>query len=220
MRWNWCIATLLLVAAPVMVHALEGRARVIDGDTLVVAGETVRLHGIDAPESKQSCESAGGGRWACGRWASAELVDIVGRSELRCEGRERDRYGRLVAKCYLRGADIGEEMVLRGAAHAYRKYALDYVDAEKAAFIAARGLWQGDHLPPEAYRAGQAPQPQPQPKPASGCAIKGNISKSGHIYHMPGQRDYAATRITEAKGERWFCSEAEARAAGWRAARR
>ncbi|MDV7145271.1 thermonuclease family protein [Tropicimonas sp. TH_r6] len=218
MRWNWCIAVLLLAAAPGLAHALEGRARAIDGDTLEIAGESVRLHGIDAPEMAQSCEAAGGGRWSCGRWAREQLIDIIGRAPLRCDGRERDRYGRLVAKCYLRGADIGQEMVARGAAHAYRKYSLDYVDAEKNAFLAARGLWQGEHLPPEAYRAGKTPQSQP--KPVSGCAIKGNISKSGRIYHMPGQRDYAATRISESKGERWFCTEAEAQAAGWRAARR
>ena len=50
--------------------------------------------------------------------------------------------------------------------------------------------------------------------------IKGNISGNGRIYHMPGQYDYARTRINTGKGERWFCSEAEARAAGWRAAKR
>jgi hypothetical protein len=53
------------------------------------------------------------------------------------------------------------------------------------------------------------------------CAIKGNISgKGARIYHVPGQRDYERTGIREEKGERWFCSEAEARAAGWRPARR
>ena len=53
------------------------------------------------------------------------------------------------------------------------------------------------------------------------CDIKGNISASGeHIYHVPGQRYYDVTRISPGKGERWFCSEAEARAAGWRRSRR
>ena len=52
---------------------------------------------------------------------------------------------------------------------------------------------------------------------ANHCAIKGNINASGeHIYHMPGQAYYDRTEITPSKGERWFCSEAEARAAGWR----
>ncbi|MFY8031968.1 MAG: hypothetical protein ACOVO5_09055 [Devosia sp.] len=57
--------------------------------------------------------------------------------------------------------------------------------------------------------------------PAADCDIKGNISpETGeHIYHLPGQKYYAKTRISPGKGERWFCSEAEARAAGWRRAK-
>ena len=53
-----------------------------------------------------------------------------------------------------------------------------------------------------------------------GCTIKGNISNNGKIYHLQKMASYAKTRITLSKGERWFCSEAEARAAGWRAPRR
>ena len=53
----------------------------------------------------------------------------------------------------------------------------------------------------------------------AGCRIKGNISQNGRIYHVPGSPSYEQTKIDESKGERWFCSEAEARAAGWRAPR-
>ncbi|UOA26242.1 hypothetical protein DSM107133_00937 [Pseudosulfitobacter sp. DSM 107133] len=55
----------------------------------------------------------------------------------------------------------------------------------------------------------------------STCQIKGNVSyNSGErIYHMPGQEDYHRTRINWVEGERWFCTEADARAAGWRRAR-
>jgi hypothetical protein len=69
---------------------------------------------------------------------------------------------------------------------------------------------------PEAFRAVRNAAPA-APDPA--CNIKGNISGNGRIYHRPGNRDYERTVINEAQGERWFCSEAEARAAGWRAAR-
>lgn len=56
--------------------------------------------------------------------------------------------------------------------------------------------------------------------PGSGCNIKGNISinTGERIYHVPGQRYYDPTRISPSYGERWFCSEAEARKAGWRKA--
>lgn len=56
--------------------------------------------------------------------------------------------------------------------------------------------------------------------PDRDCTIKGNISPDGMIYHMPGQRDYSRTRISEKNGERWFCTEDEAVAAGWRRATR
>jgi endonuclease YncB( thermonuclease family) len=72
-----------------------------------------------------------------------------------------------------------------------------------------------------------SPQPPPPvasptvlPAPATGeCRIKGNISESGKIYHVPGDESYEHTRVNTQKGERWFCTEAEAQAAGWRAAR-
>lgn len=58
--------------------------------------------------------------------------------------------------------------------------------------------------------------------PRTACVIKGNVSiNSGkHIYHVPGQKFYDATNIRPEYGERWFCTEAEARAAGWQRARR
>ena len=69
-------------------------------------------------------------------------------------------------------------------------------------------------------RVGQVPVVLSGPAPRQACVIKGNVSSSGErIYHVPGQRHYGATRISVAKGERWFCSEAEARRAGWRRAR-
>ena len=213
-----CSYFVLLLATPIFAADLSGPAQVVDGDTIRIGGQAVRLHGIDAPERDQTCARADGGQWACGVWSGKVLSDLLSDERIACDGIERDRYGRLVAKCSVRGLDIGAEMVARGAAHAYRKYALDYVDAEKQAFAAGIGVWQGAHLPPEAFRAGPAADTPPQV--SDGCAIKGNISGSGRIYHMPGQRDYRATRIDERKGERWFCTEDEARAAGWRAARR
>lgn len=66
------------------------------------------------------------------------------------------------------------------------------------------------------YTCDENPSPPPNPM----CPIKGNISSGGQIYHTPGQRDYCRTVIDTSNGERWFCSEAEAEAAGWRAAQR
>ena len=102
-----------------------------------------------------------------------------------------------------------------------------YSSDQAAARIAKTGLWQGSFEAPWDYRAKQRARTTPSAMPlvssatGSGCNIKGNISRSGErIYHLPGQAFYDETRISTSKGERWFCSEKEARAAGWRRARR
>lgn len=214
--------------APVgSVQAVQA-VRVIDGDTLVLDGERIRLHGIDAPELRQTCDTARGEPWACGRWARDRLSALIGAGSVQCETVDTDRYGRSVARCWASaGAQTGElgtslnaQMVALGAATAYRRYSHDYIATEDAARREARGVWgQGGRgfLDPAQYRrARQGPE---QTAPNSACLIKGNISRSGRIFHRPGQRDYARTRIDTRRGERWFCSAAEARAAGWRAAR-
>jgi len=106
-------------------------------------------------------------------------------------------------------------MVAAGAARAYRRYSDRYVVAESAAAMAGRGIWAARMQTPESYRHPAVAEIAP-----TDCPIKGNIGTSGRIYHRPGQRDYAATRISAAKGEAFFCSEADAIAAGFRAARR
>ena len=210
---------------------LSGRARVIDGDTLEVGGARVRLYGIDAPESAQRCRS-GGRTWSCGREATRALARHIGSRSVVCKERDQDRYGRMVAVCWVGGEDVNAWMAARGWAFAYRKYSMSYVGEEAAAKMAKHGIWQGDVVAPWEWRRGErlaggrstaqpaASRPAAQQKERGRCAIKGNISKSGtRIYHVPGGRFYGQTRINTSKGERWFCSEGEARAAGWRRSR-
>jgi endonuclease YncB( thermonuclease family) len=211
------LASFLVLAMPAQAETLTGRATVADGDTLTVDGVKIRLFGIDAPELDQTCQTADGARWACGRWARDQLRKAAA-GQITCSGDERDRYGRLVATCDGQDGDIGRSLVRAGAAEAYRRYSTAYVDDEKVAAIGGLGLWQGRHGSPEAFRAADTPAPV-QAAPGD-CVIKGNISGNGRIYHLPGQENYDDTRISTGKGERWFCSEAEARAAGWRRAAR
>ena len=116
MRWPVILAVLLM-ASPALAD-ITGPARVIDGDTIDVAGERIRFHGIDAPESGQTC-IAGGVTWPCGQRATAALVEFIGDSPVRCEGQGTDRYGRTIAACTVRGEDIEAWMVLNGWALAY-----------------------------------------------------------------------------------------------------
>lgn len=190
----------------------------IDADTLDVGKVRVRLHGIDAPEIAQPCNRPEGGTWACGKWARDEARRRYQGQVATCRKTDMDRHGRTVAVCHVAGRDIGAEMVRDGLAEAYRKFSLDYVDAEKAAFFEGLGLWRGRVQEPAAFRALQSAESVQLPP--GECKIKGNVSANGQIYHMPGQADYTKTRINERGGERWFCSESQARSAGWRRAKR
>lgn len=210
------ILVLGLVALAPALFAAEPGVRVVDGDTLDLRGERIRLFGIDAPEARQTCD-LDGSTWRCGQWSARVLADAVDAGRVTCTAVDVDRYQRTVAICDAGGVDLGDHMVRMGAAQAYARYSDRYLGAEAEAKAAGVGLWAARMVTPEAYRH---PKTQNAAKATGGCAIKGNIGTSGKIYHSPGQRDYEATRINPAKGEAWFCTAAEARAAGFRAARR
>jgi len=203
---------------------IAGRAKLIDGDSFEIGSAGVRLFGVDAPEGRQSC-TRDGRDWNCGDAAAAELRRLVGARDVACVQRDTDSYGRIVAVCEVGGKDLGAEMVRAGFATAYRRYSDDYVDEEREARAARRGIWAGEFTPPEDYRRNGA-EPSQRSAPAQpsqrrdGCYIKGNINAAGEkIYHTPDSPAYADTVIDESKGERWFCKEQEARSAGWRAPR-
>ena len=131
---------------------LNGPATVIDGDTIIVADERLRLHGIDAPELDQTFWYRGQ-QILCGTMAMAALQALTVGIELTCRIVEYDVYGRLVAKCYSpNGVDIGGRLVLAGWALAYRHFSMDYVDAEDEARQAERGLWGGSFMMPWRWR--------------------------------------------------------------------
>lgn len=213
-----------MMPATAQAQITAGTVRVIDGDTFDVGDTRVRLFGIDAPEANQTCKTEQGLNWRCGDWVSRAVRAQYQGKHARCEAMDTDRYGRTVARCQIEGRDIGDDLVAQGLAFAYRRYAMDYDLTEKQAAIAQRGLWAMQVQDPAAFRREGATAPQASTaaqQGTNGCMIKGNISAKGErIYHMPGQRDYARTRINTAQGEKWFCSAAEARQAGWRPALR
>lgn len=134
---------------------LNGVASVIDGDTIEVHGQRIRLHGIDAVESRQHCIEADGRAWRCGQAAAFALSDRIGRNPVRCETRDIDRYGRIVGVCFQGRVDLNEWMVAEGWAVAYRQYSLDYVAAEDKARRAVRGMWRADFDMPWDWRRAQ-----------------------------------------------------------------
>ena len=152
------IAAALLLAGPAAAEPpLSGTARVVDGDTLEVAGQKVRLLGLDAPESKQVCQRDGQ-PWRCGDASADALRDIVAGRSVRCDVRGRDRWGRSLAVCYADETDLAREMVRRGMAVAYypkRGIRGPAYDAEEAEAEAAQhGLWSSVFVPPADWRKG------------------------------------------------------------------
>jgi endonuclease YncB( thermonuclease family) len=227
------LALSALTAAPAGANVLSGPATAIDGDTIDMTGTRIRLLGIDAPESTQSCTRAGQ-PWACGQDATATLQEILARESLQCSTQGTDIYGRTLATCSTAIFDLGREMVRRGMALPTDDAPPEYAEAQGIARQLGYGLWSGEFEVPSAWRTANprlAPQPvraqltvraaRPAPRRAAaerrftnamGCAIKGNNSRYGDlIYHLPGQKYYNSTRP-----EALFCTESEAMAAGFR----
>ena len=237
------LIAIILFAGPIVAAettTISGPARISDGDTITIKDKRVRLNGIDAPETDQICVNAAEKTYACGLAARAALVRLVRNRTISCTGNEIDRYDRRIMTCFVGEMDINAAMVAAGWALAFRRYSDIYVGEEQLARSQQAGLWSGAFIAPWDWRqrgpqtellgavsvpisAQQhlLPQPVASANPTTGCQIKGNISRNGtRIYHVPGQQDYHKTQIAESKGERWFCTEEEAQAAGWRRARK
>ena len=151
-------ALILLLPALAQAGTLIGDVRVVDGDTLSFEGfgVTVRLDGIDAPESRQVCGTAEGEPYDCGMAATRALKEKIAGKPVRCEGDKRDRYGRLLATCFTsNGADLNAWMVEQGHALAYRRYSEQYVLQEEMAHEGKRGLWAGRFIEPWDWRRGE-----------------------------------------------------------------
>jgi endonuclease YncB( thermonuclease family) len=153
------LLALLAIWLPAIAQAessLVGRATVIDGDTIEIRGERVRLNGIDAPESAQLCSNSEGQQYRCGK-VSARVLDelLAGSRPTRCEYLERDRYGRFVGDCY-RNDDrsVAELMVQSGWALDWPRYSKgEYADEQAQAKANRYGLWAGAFTPPWQWRA-------------------------------------------------------------------
>lgn len=148
------ILCLLLLPLPVSAQTITGVASVTDGDSLEIRGTRIRLHGIDAPESRQLCNRPSGQQWRCGQQAALALSDRIGRRSVSCVARDIDRYGRTIAVCSQDGVDLNRWMVSEGWAVAYRQFSRDYVAVEAEARRAGRNIWSGSFVMPWDWRHG------------------------------------------------------------------
>ncbi len=141
----------LLAATAAPALTVSGTASVIDGDTIEIHGQRIRLSGIDAPESRQLCEKDGE-RYQCGKHAANALADRIGRRRVICRKKDIDKYDRTVAVCRVGKVNLNRWMVREGYAVAYRKYSKAYVADEEAAKAAKRGIWAGTFENPAKWR--------------------------------------------------------------------
>jgi endonuclease YncB( thermonuclease family) len=149
---RYILVFILFIVFPLPALAdITGHPRIVDGDTIWIGSTKIRFHGIDAPESKQTC-TADGNEWPCGKEATTALIEATGDRPVNCLGDNFDRYKRLIAVCYIGNTNLNASMVRNGWAMAYRKYSTDYVDEETIAKESKAGMWRGKFMPPWEWR--------------------------------------------------------------------
>jgi endonuclease YncB( thermonuclease family) len=155
------LATALIACLTVATAAgddlpmLVGRASVIDGDTVEIRGQRIRIFGIDAPESSQLCTDKGGSEYRCGKVAADSLDEFLAQSRpLKCTIVDHDRNKRAVARCYRAdGTDVAGWLVKNGLALDWPQYSKrEYAALQAEAQAGRTGIWQGDFQEPWAFR--------------------------------------------------------------------
>lgn len=146
------MSLLFFVATAVTAPSAEitGRASVIDGDTIEIAGTRIRFDGIDAPESRQTCENASGKPYRCGQASATALDKFLAQSRPTTCTTTGKSYDRLIGHCTRAdGADVNAWMVRNGHAidwpkYSHGRYAADQAEAQDE----RRGLWSGSFQEP------------------------------------------------------------------------
>jgi endonuclease YncB( thermonuclease family) len=239
------VRALILILA--IFSASQGWAAgtiVKDGSTIQLADVTYRLDGIDAPELDQMCIDEHADAWACGVDARDQLSNLIGNRQVRCEdlGLGTTYNKRHIGICTVEGesASLSQLLVRQGFALNFEPYARGrFREDETGAKDNRRGLWKGCFVAPQEFRRGRkdgallgiscrtdkdreirAVLFPDDPTMPSGCSIKGKFAVRARvtgnvgIYHLQGCRSYPALT----KPDRWFCSEEDAQAAGFRRA--
>jgi endonuclease YncB( thermonuclease family) len=192
---------------------VEGRGYALTGDTLRVGRTTVRLSGIEAPVPGQACESANAASWRCDAAARDALARALAKGRVRCKLGSEDDDGRRFGTCHTGEKDIAADLVNGGHVFATSGLFTTYGSLESAARANKVGVWGGEAARPADYRA-QKWEEAKRDAP-DGCPIKGNLKGGRRIYTLPWAQGYERVRMS-GKGDRWFCSESEARQAGWK----
>ncbi len=197
--------------------SVKARAYATGADTLRVGRTLVRLAGIEAHESEQRC-GRGANRWRCSGVAETVLSRLVNSRTVSCSLSGSDGAGRALGHCTVGQTDVAGELVRQGYVFAERGLLARYAGDEREARAAKAGLWAGEVERPAEFRAKL--WEEAKRRAPDGCPIKGQITSSARVYVLPWSPDYERARVQTTRGERWFCSEQEAVAAGFKSAQR
>jgi endonuclease YncB( thermonuclease family) len=238
---RWFILILLIFAAS---QSFAASPIVRDGGTIELTDATYRLDGIDAPAFDQLCIDDHADSWTCGVEARDQLASLIGGREVHCEdlGTDATTKNRHVGICTVEGetVSLNQLLVRQGFALNFEPSAKGrFREDEAGAKDNRRGLWKGCFAAPQEFRGGKKDGallggscradkdseirevlfPE-YPAMPPGCSVKGKFALRARvtgnvgIYHLQACRSYPALT----KPDRWFCSEDDAKAAGFRKA--
>ena len=195
---------------------LEGKATVLSGEMIRLQGRLLHLSGIEAPDPQQTCTRQTKQPWRCGEIAFAALERLARAKPFKCimQGGP-DGLGRTEASCTVDGRDVAGALVKDGHVFSTSTFFGGYSALESSARSAGQGLWSGEADRPADFRA--KAWAAAKTNSPDGCPIKGKISSNRKSYLMPWAPGYATATPKLSKGERWFCDEAEAQSAGFKA---
>lgn len=194
---------------------IKGRATALRGDLLRINGTTVKLSGIAAPELIQRCRRSNGRRWRCGRSARTALRRLIARQTVSCDVDSTDDRGIKLATCFVGKTDLASRLVSQGHVFAAGGLLASHYSSETAeAQSEKRGIWRGTAERPSEFR--KAVWDRALRNAPNGCPIKGRRRDDQGVYVVPWSPRYRRTRVRTRRGDRWFCSEEEARSAGWK----
>jgi len=244
MRFRISSVAALLLASLSASHASAATATVRDGGTLQLGNVTYRLDGIDAPAFDQLCIDEHADSWTCGVEARDQLTKLIGGRPVRCDdlGVDPTYKKRHLGACRIEGetTSLSQLLVRQGFALNFEPSATGRFKTDEARAKEDRqGLWKGCFVAPQEFRLGKkdgallggscpadrdlqiraALFPEDLAMPST-CNIKGKYAVRARvtgnigIYHLQACRSYPALT----KPDRWFCSEEDAQAAGFRRA--
>jgi endonuclease YncB( thermonuclease family) len=238
---RWFILTLLVFAAS---QSFAASPIVRDGGTIELTDATYRLDGIDAPAFDQLCIDDHADSWTCGVEARDQLASLIGGREVHCEdlGTDATTKNRHVGICTVEGEtlSLNQLLVRQGFALNFEPSAKGrFREDEAGAKDNRRGLWKGCFAAPQEFRGGKKdgallggscradkdreirevlfpeyPAMPPGYSIKGKFALRARVTGNVGIFHLQACRSYPALT----KPDRWFCSEDDARAAGFRKA--